>query len=419
MKSRTLMVCLGLAGLAVAGAYAFERGWLPKEWLPEGLHVSADDPAQQSADHSLAPAVSVARVHGHDFVETVMVTGSLVAREEILVAPEVEGLRVLELKAEEGDRVRKGDVLAVLVSEQLEAQIAQKDAALASADAAIAQAGSQIAEAEARLAESTAALERARPLVKSQYLSESVFDQREAAAKTAAAQLTAAKVGLTLAETQKGQVEAQRRELLWRRSNTEVKTPADGIVSRRSARVGSIAVGAFVAGGGESLFRIIKDGEIELDAEVAEAELAKVMVGQRARVEAAGLDAVEGKVRLVMPEVDKASRLGRVRIFLGDDPALKIGSFARAQIETAQASGLAVPQSAILYGDDGPTVQVVEDGKVATRRIETGLRDGSLVEVRSGLADGDSIVAKAGTFLRDGDAVRPVAAEAEVSEAKR
>ncbi len=413
MKSRTVFVFLGLAGLA-AGAYAYQTGW-----LTNGMHVSARDSARQSADTVLAPAVSVARVRGHDFVETVMVTGSLVAREEILVAPEVEGLRVLELKAEEGDRIKKGDVLAVLVSEQLEAQIAQKNAAIASADAAIAQARSQIAEAEARLAESNAALERARPLVKSQYLSESVFDQREAAAKTAAAHLTSAKGGLTLAETQKGQVEAQMRELLWRRGNTEVKSPADGIVSRRSVRVGSIAVGAFVAGGGESLFRIIKGGEIELDAEVAEAELAKIKVGQRAKVEAVGLSAVEGKVRLVMPEVDKASRLGRVRIFLGEDPALKIGSFARAQIETAQASALAVPQAAVLYGDDGPTVQVVEGGKVTTRRIETGLREGGLVEVRSGLADGDSIVAKAGTFLRDGDAVRAVAAEAEVSEAGR
>src|SRR5690606_13199092 len=176
-----------------------------------------------------------------DFVETVLVTGSFVPREEILVAPEVDGLRVLELKAEEGDHVKKGQVLAVLMAEQIDAQLAANEAALGSSKASIERARSLILEMEARLAEAKAQLDRARPLVESKYLAESVFDQRQLAYKAAGAQLESAKGTLARAEADKGQIEAQRRELLWRRGRAEVGAPADGIVGKRAGRIGGIA----------------------------------------------------------------------------------------------------------------------------------------------------------------------------------
>jgi HlyD family secretion protein len=198
-----------------------------------------------------------------------------------------------------------------------------------------------------------------------------------------------------------------------------VTAPANGLIAKRGARVGAIAIGAFVAGSGEPLFRIVKNGEIELDAEVTETKLGKVAVGQKARIEVAGSGLFEGTVRLIAPEVDTATRTGRVRIFLGSDPALRTGAFARGVIETATGNGLAVPQSAILYSDAGASVQVVANGKVTTRRIETGLMAGQRVEVRSGLKLGDIVVAKAGTFLRDGDSVRSILPDAKLSEAVR
>ena len=96
-----------------------------------------------------------------------------------------------------------------------------------------------------------------------------------------------------------------------------------------------------------------------------------------------------------------------MRIFLGDNPGLRVGAFARgSDRDRPAASGLAVPASAILYGAEGATVQVVRDDRVETRRIKTGLAAGALVEVREGLSEGDLVVARSGTFLRDGDAVR-------------
>jgi HlyD family secretion protein len=397
-----------LIGIALALAFAMISLTLVGRSLPTPTGPAESRAAKEPGKTELfAPAVTVARVSTAEFVETVLATGSLVAREEILVGPEVEGLRITEVLADEGQRVAKGDVLARLVADTLDAQMAASDAALARTAAAIAQAKSSIVQAEARFAEAGNAYERAKPLRAAGHMTDAVFDQREQAYRTAKAQLAAAKDGLLVAEAERAQVEAQRRELTWRRGRVEVRAPAYGLISRRLARVGGHAAGA-----AEPMFRIVAKGEVELDAEVVETRLGALKPGQQARVAVAGLGEVVGTVRLVSPEVDKATRLGRVRIFLGDNAGLRIGSFARGSIVTASGTGLAVPASAVLYGPDGPTVQVVVGGRVETRHVKTGLAAGVLVEVRAGLAAGDLVVARAGTFLREGDTVRPVVAGA-------
>lgn len=366
-----------------------------------------------AAKPTTAPAITVSKVTTNDFVETAVVSGSLIPREEILVSPEIEGLRVLELLADEGDRVKKGQVLARLVSEQIDAQLAQNQANLARSNAAIAQAESQIAQAEAQAKEAAAQLERAEPLKKSGYLSGSTYDQRESAARTTAAQLVAARDGLTAAKAEKAQVEAQGRELQWRRSNTDVTAPQDGVISRRTARMGALASSV-----GEPMFRIIQNGEIELDAEIVETELKNVKIGQKAIVSVPQIGDFEGKVRLVSPEVDKTTRLGRVKVFLGSNPQLRIGTYAHGLIETAHSRGLGVPTSAVTFDQGSTYVQVVSANRVKKQVIRIGLISGDLVEVKEGLNDGDLVVTRAGTFLRDGDAVRPVMPEAKLSEAR-
>ena len=399
---------LGLAAIAALGA----GGYFYLQKHPQRLAGAAQ--TEVVTGHAVtAPAVTVAKVATADFVETAIVSGSIVAREEILVSPEVEGLRVVDLFADEGSVVKKGQVLVRLVSEQLDAQLAQNDASLARATAAIAQAKSQITQAEARAKEAKSSLERAEPLKKSGYLSNQTYEQRESAMLTTESQVTAAEDGLKLADAEKAQVEAQRRELSWRRSNTEVKAPEDGVVSHRNARLG--AMGTAV---GEPMFRIIAKGEVELDAEVVETELQRIKQGQKARVTASGSAEADGTVRLVSPEVDRATRLGRVKIFLGTNPAFRIGGFARGRIETASSHGLAVPAAGVLFDQSGAYVQVLLGEKVQRRAIKTGLISGELVEVKEGVNDGDLVVARAGTFLRDGDTVRPVVPDPKVSEAK-
>ena len=346
-----------------------------------------------------------------DFVEQVVITGSLVPRDEILVGPEVEGLRVVEVLADEGDKVTKGQILARLVTDTLDAQVAQNDAALAKATAVIAQANSNIASAQAKLVEARNAFDRGKPLRQSGYISEALQDTRESAAKVAEAGLVVARDTIASAEADKKQIEAQRRELDYKRNRTDVPAPEAGTISRRVARVGG-----FVAGIGDPMFRIVARNEVELEAEVLDTQMARIREGQAATIALSGGGEIVGKVRLVSPEIDKTTRLGRVRVFLGDDNRLRIGGFARGLITTARSNGLAVPAAAILYVNGRATVQVVRDNRVVTKPVTLGLIAGALTEVRTGLVAGDIVVARSGSFLRDGDAVRPISKTTKLSE---
>jgi HlyD family secretion protein len=404
MKTSVLVLAV-LAAVGGGVLYAAQNGHLQ-------LRKAA--PAQTAAaERPTAPAVTVVKAVTSEFVETVLVTGSVVARDEILVGAEVEGLRVTDVLADEGDRVKKGQVLAKLTVETLNAQAAQNEASLARANAGIAQAKSAIVQAEARREEAKNSYDRGKPLRGSGYLSEAVIEQRESAAKTAEAQLVSARDGLRLSEADKALVEAQRRELDWKRSRTDIVAPSDGLVSRRVARVGTFGTGA-----ADPMFRIVAKGETELDAEVIETRLAKIKPGQTVKLEINGVPETTGQVRLVSSEIDKTSRLGKVRIFIGDREGVRVGAFARGTIETARSRGVSVPVSAVLFQADGAVVQVIRDSKVVTQPVKTGLIADGRVELREGLAEGEQVVSKSGTFVRDGDVVRPIPEPSKTSEVK-
>jgi HlyD family secretion protein len=217
-----------------------------------------------------------------------------------------------------------------------------------------------------------------------------------------------------MAEAESRSAEAQQRETAVRLARTEIKAPAAGIVSRRTARLGATASVA-----GEPLFRIIAKGEIELEGEVTETQLLRIKEGFPATVTIGPGRVVMGRVRMVLPEVDRATRLGRVRISLPDDPALRIGTFARGSIEIARRSGVAVPLSAVVYGREGPSLQVVVDDRVRSRPIRPGLTADGFIEVLDGVEAGELVVTRAGSFLRDGDAIRPVLAASAKAEGSR
>jgi len=180
--------------------------------------------------------------------------------------------------------------------------------------------------------------------------------------------------------------------------------PVEGLVIKRSARLGAIA--SFQSP--EPLFRLAKGGEIEVEADIPEVRLSKVAAGQVARVQVPGLGEVQGKVRFVSPEIDRQTRLGRVRISIGVNPAFRLGSTVSGTVDTARSCGVSVPVSSLLSRPEGSFVQRVRDGRVETQGVQLGLIDGARAEVKGGLAEGDVVVARAGSFVRDGDAVRAI-----------
>lgn len=412
--SRRIAIFL-VATVAIALTVAYLRGslGLPGRTVaaPQGSAADAAGLADGRPGHAatlsppgpLPPAVTVTRARERDFVEPLFVSGTLVARDEVMIGAALDGLRVIELLAEDGDRVAKGQVLARLDRSQLDAMLAQNDAALLRADAAVAQARSQIEQVDAARTQAVADLERARKLPVG-VITQATLDQRLAAARSSEAQFAAANGALAVLEADRASRQAERRELLVRIGRTDVVTPVAGTVSRRTARLGAVAMGT-----GEALFRIVADGAIDLDAEVPEDRLARLTAGMPVRIALPGSDqSVNGLVRLISSEVDRTNRLGKVRIALPAGSPARIGSFATAAVEVVRRPAIGVPASAVVRSETGASVMVVSAGRVALRAVEPGVIDGGFTEIRRGLAEGDVVVARAAAFLRDGDEVRSV-----------
>lgn len=155
------------------------------------------------------------------------------------------------------------------------------------------------------------------------------------------------------------------------------------------------------------MFRIAVNNEIELDAQVPAVHMTKLNTGATVRISRDGAPDLIGRVRLVSPEIDRATQLGRVRITVANNPSLKVGMFARASIDAKRSCGVAVPKTAI----DHLTIQVVKGNTVETRRVRVGLTSDSSTEILEGLDVGEVVVADAGSSLHDGDQIKTMFAD--------
>jgi len=166
-----------------------------------------------------------------------------------------------------------------------------------------------------------------------------------------------------------------------------------------------------MTGGAGPLLTIVAGGSLELSAEVIETALADLKPGQGGSMRVAGIERpLVALVRLVSPTVDPVTRLGEVRITPEGDHALRSGLFASGEILTSERQAVTVPITAVLTDADGAYVQVVRDGVVARRDVVPGLVDRDRREIAQGLEPGETVIARAGAYFRDGDRVRPVVA---------
>ena len=183
-----------------------------------------------------------------------------------------------------------------------------------------------------------------------------------------------------------------------------VQAPIAGLISQSSA-----VIGAMASGRGEALFTIINGGQFDLVGMVPTQAVAKLGVNQQARIRIVGAGEVDGRVRRIAPTIEPNSQLGQVFVAVTTSRRLLVNSSGRAMITTGKScNNIAVPLTAVLYGSAGTVVQVVKRQRVETRRVEVGLMAGGQVEIRDGLNEGDVVVARAGSLLREGDPVRPV-----------
>lgn len=343
-----------------------------------GGHDAADDAEKKAAAEAASTqAVGVQTVTLRNLPRTVTASGTVSAWEEVPVGAETGGLTATAVYADEGTYVRQGQPLVQMNDALLRAQLSQQQAA--------------VQTAQANAARDDAALARAQELKDRGFLSQAGLDTALANQRASQANLAAARAGLSETRT--------------RLSQATIRAPVSGLVTRRSVTRGQII------SPGTELFRIVRDGRLELDAQVPETELTLVRPGQSAVVTSDREGGVgRGTVRIVTPEVDPQSRLGVARISLAGT-SLKPGMFARAQIAVGDLPALVLPGEAIVYREGKPGVYVVNrDSTVHFTPIQPGLRQGGQVAVNSGLTAGQRIVVQGAGFLGEGDRVSIAAA---------
>ena len=368
-----------------------------------GSVASAAETSAQPAVQT-APAIRVVKARRQELVETRAVTGTVLPRQEAAVGIDLAGLVVTELHADEGDIVEKGQILARLDRSGLDTQLAQMDASRAQAEAGAAQSRAQIEDAKIGVRQAQEALDRARALQKRGVAAQAQLDTAVNNFDSAQARLVSAERAVTAAEAQIGVIEAQKQNVLLQIAKTDVKAPASGLVLDRTAILGGV-VGASAG----PLFRIAMDSALELVAEVTETELIRLSEGMPVSVMlAGGTEPIDGRIRLVSPEIDRASRLGHIRVSLPAGSGARSGSFARGTVEVLRQEGVVVPDSAVLFKGRDAFLQKVTDDRIDTVPIKIGARASGLVEVTDGLSEGDRVVSRAGTFVSDGDQIRPV-----------
>ncbi|MEY2685666.1 MAG: Nickel and cobalt resistance protein CnrB [Pseudomonadota bacterium] len=349
------------------------RWLLPTAALLLSTSSWAADPVPTKA---VKPALTVTVVtpQQQTLKQTLPANGSLAAWQEAVVGAEANGLAIAEVRAQVGDTVRRGQVLATLQTGTVQAELAQAEASLA--------------EATANAAEARAQAERARSLQQQGFFSAAQLTQALAAEAAANARSQAARA----------MVQLQQQRL----AQTEVKAPDNGVVSARSATPGA------VVNPGTELFRLIRQGRLEWRAEVTASELGRVAPGATVTLTAASGQALQGRVRTVGPTVDTTTRNALVYVDLaGPLGSAKAGMFAKGEIAMGQHQGWTVPQTAIVVRDGFNHVLAVgPDQKVSLVKVQTGRLQGDRMEVLSGLPAGARIVASGGAFLNHGDTVR-------------
>ena len=319
--------------------------------------------------------VSIAPVETRALKGGLSASGLIVSREEAAVTTELNGFRVARVLVDQDAWVRQGQPLAQLDDTLLRSQIAQQTAVVVQQQVA-----AERTQAEAK---------RVEGLDNMGVLPQEQISERRLAAKSSLAVVAAA--------------QAQLNDLKVRQGLMTVRAPVSGRVLERTVRPGDVATPAMV------MFRLARDGQVELNAEVAETDLARIHPGDRAEVSLPGGAKVTGVVRLVSPQVDANTRLGRVRVTLPVRPDLRSGGFGRAEFTDAARQAPVAPEKALRFDADGASVLVLgPDDRARRVPVKTGARSEGYVELLQGPPAGAKVLLGGGAFVLDGDKVRPV-----------
>jgi RND family efflux transporter MFP subunit len=332
----------------------------------------AKDKASQAPAAKSTMSVTAKQPEQKQWPVQLAASGMVAAWQEAIISAETGGLRITALHADVGVRVKRGQVLAELARDSVQADVRRFEAALASAKASLAQA--------------RANADRARQIKGSGALSEQQINDYLATEKTAQANV----------EVAEAQLLAQKVTL----AHTTIVAVDDGVITARSALLGQVATA------GAELFRMQRQGKLEWQAEVDARQLGMIKEGARCSVTLPSGTVLAGTVRLASPTLSASTSRANVCVRLADDRAAKAGMFASGTIEAGIQTVLAVPEAALVLRDGRSYLFEVSDGsKVVRRAVTTGMHRDGLVAILDGLSAQARVVTSGGAFLADGDVV--------------
>lgn len=356
------------AVLAVALFLFFQRDSAP----------AANPSERKSAALKPALTVTVTQPKQMEWPRSLAANGNIAAWQEVVIAPEISGFRIIDVLVNVGDVVKSGQPLLRISADTVAADLAQARAS--------------IAEAEATVAEARANAQRTRDL------QDKGFVSSQAGIQSATAEQTA------LARLQQAQAKMQAEQV--RLGHTRIVAPDDGVISARNAAVGSLA------SSGEELFRLIRDNRLEWRAEVTGAELGLIKNGMPSSVVMPGGERITGTVRAIAPTVDSTMRTAIVYVDLPVGSPARAGMFARGTFELGRGSAYTIPQSSVILREGFHYVlKVGPDNRIAQTKVTVGQTAGDRVEIIEGIEPTARVVATGAAFLADGDTVRVVEVE--------
>lgn len=321
------------------------------------------------------PALTVTVVEPvlQNWKQSFTANGNVAAWQEVVIGSELSGQRLTRVNVNVGDQVKRGQVLAEINSDKIRADLAASKASYA--------------EAQAVLADAAANLKRVQQLKNTGAISVQESAQYQTSQATAQARLDAAKA----------QIESNELRL----TQTKVVSPDNGVISARSATVGSLAQT------GQELFRLIRDHRLEWRAEVTTTDLYKLRQGMDAEIISPDptQPKIKGKVRMIAPVIDPQTRYGIVYVDLPSTQAVRMGMFVKGEFNLGEKSALTLPQSALLLRDGFTYIFTVDrHNRVTQQKVTIGRRLGNRVEILD-LPANLKVVSSGTGFLSDGDLV--------------
>jgi HlyD family secretion protein len=344
------------------------------------------------------PVIAVKQVEIHGKVHG---PGTVQCKVPVTVSPKITGI-LEKLHADQGDRVRKGQLLAELDAIELKARAAAAQAAKSRAQRDLARAQADLVKAQANLGLAHSNYQRDLEVFKPGYISQASFDTTKAQLRVAESEVAAFQATVAALQASVKQAESETHAAEALHGYTRIVAPMDGLITVRKAEVGTTVAP------GSPIFQMVDLDQIWVAAWIDLSQIAQIKEGQKATIRLRSGRQYQGQVARLNAEADLVTRELEVDVKFDQLPEpLVVGEEAEVFIATGAVKAPAAPLTAIMERDGKIVVLVVEQGRIVFRPVKLGLNDGKRTAVLEGLKEGDLVVAQPAN-LKPGTQVKPV-----------